>query len=414
MPRKLTESKRYARMIAAWKPEPGDRKPRSDPTTEGLYCRPTPAGKKTLCVVSKVTGTRKQIWKKLLDYVDESSLEEARRQAPAVVERIKFGLPVDTIEPNSDPTVFTLKDAVAQFMEFHDKGRRRTTGERQRIFDHYLLPELGARGFASIRRSEYVALIDKIAAGELIVDGKKLGGPRQAQMVFASTRTMCGWHAIRNDGYVSPFIAGMAWVSPHERQRDRILDDDEIAKLWRVTALGGAYYGLIRFLLLTASRLTKAAEIQWGDIKDGIWHVRPDDELASREKGTCRELPLSDLAIATVKSQPRIDGNDHIFAGRGAGPYRGFPAAKKRLNAKLEFEKSFVVHDLRRSARSLLSRAGVAPHVAEMAMGHKLTGIVAVYDRYTYATELKQAFAALADEVARIVGADVQPLEAGE
>jgi integrase len=60
-------------------------------------------------------------------------------------------------------------------------------------------------------------------------------------------------------------------------------------------------------------------------------------------------------------------------------------------------------HDLRRTARSLLSRAGIDSDIAERCLAHKIGGVRGVYDRYAYHKEKKRAFEALAALIERIV-----------
>jgi len=48
----------------------------------------------------------------------------------------------------------------------------------------------------------------------------------------------------------------------------------------------------------------------------------------------------------------------------------------------------WTIHDLRRTARSLMSQAGVAPDHAERALGHVIGGVRGVYDRHAYRTDL--------------------------
>lgn len=61
------------------------------------------------------------------------------------------------------------------------------------------------------------------------------------------------------------------------------------------------------------------------------------------------------------------------------------------------------IHDLRRTARSLMSRAGVDPDHAERAIGHVIPGVRGVYDRHAFLNEKRQALEKLAEEIERIV-----------
>ena len=67
----------------------------------------------------------------------------------------------------------------------------------------------------------------------------------------------------------------------------------------------------------------------------------------------------------------------------------------------------WTLHDLRRTARSLMSRAGVPSEHAERCLGHVLRGVEGTYNRYDYYEEKKLAFEKLATLIARIT--DPQP-----
>jgi integrase len=67
-----------------------------------------------------------------------------------------------------------------------------------------------------------------------------------------------------------------------------------------------------------------------------------------------------------------------MFAsGRGDGPLSGYSKSKAALD-KLSGVRGWVFHDLRRTARSLMSRAGISPEIAERVMGHAIPGVKGV------------------------------------
>jgi integrase len=63
----------------------------------------------------------------------------------------------------------------------------------------------------------------------------------------------------------------------------------------------------------------------------------------------------------------------------------------------------WTLHDLRRTARSLMSRAGISSDHAERALGHVIDGVRSVYDRHKYLAEKQRAFEALAALVEQIL-----------
>jgi hypothetical protein len=73
----------------------------------------------------------------------------------------------------------------------------------------------------------------------------------------------------------------------------------------------------------------------------------------------------------------------------------------------------WTMHDLRRTARTLLSKAKIKKNgvetridffVAEAILGHALGGVAGIYNRDNYAAEIPAALAALADHIHQIVG----------
>jgi integrase len=63
----------------------------------------------------------------------------------------------------------------------------------------------------------------------------------------------------------------------------------------------------------------------------------------------------------------------------------------------------WTLHDLRRTARSLMSRAGISSDHAERALGHVIAGVRGVYDQHKYLEEKKKAFEALESLIGQIL-----------
>jgi integrase len=144
--------------------------------------------------------------------------------------------------------------------------------------------------------------------------------------------------------------------------------------------------------------------MRWIDLKEGVWTIPADH----REKGTAGTLPLPRLALDVIEAQQRIAGNPYVFpADRGKEAFSAFSQRKDELDAKLKAALSDMepwrLHDLRRTARSLMSRAGVRPEIAERVMGHAITGVEGVYDRHAYTAEKGDALNKLAHVVETII-----------
>jgi len=208
---------------------------------------------------------------------------------------------------------------------------------------------------------------------------------------------MMNWHASRDDDFKSPVVRGMGRVKPKETARSRILADDELKRVWEAAGEGrGAFPAFIKFLLLTAARRAEAARITWSEVEADDW-VLP----ASRNKTKVDLIrPLSKAALA-VLNECRT-GSPFVFSIDGKAPISGYSALKEAFDKALPLPR-WTLHDLRRTARSLMSRAGVPSDHAERCLGHVIGGIRGVYDRHEYHREKAEAFEALAAQIDRIV-----------
>jgi Arm DNA-binding domain len=129
--------------------------------------------------------------------------------------------------------------------------------------------------------------------------------------------------------------------------------------------------------------------------------ARPIDSI-TRGDVVDHVVPLSKAAQALVEG----DGDGFIFTANGKQAIGSHSRHKAAIDAASGVA-GWTLHDLRRSARSLMSRAGVPSDHAERCLGHVIGGVRGVYDRHAYREEKRQGFEALAGLVERIV--DPQP-----
>ena len=76
---------------------------------------------------------------------------------------------------------------------------------------------------------------------------------------------------------------------------------------------------------------------------------------------------------------------------------------KAEFDAKLTGVAPYVTHDLRRTARTLMSRAGIRPDIAERVLGHVRGGVEGIYDLHQYRDEKAHALNALAGLIETII-----------
>jgi integrase len=162
-------------------------------------------------------------------------------------------------------------------------------------------------------------------------------------------------------------------------------------------AAEGTFGALVRFLLLTAARRDEARIMKWSEISSTDWTLP-----SARNKAKVDLVrPLSKAARSLLDTLPRDSA--YVFAGRsGAINNNGKGKGKKQLDEDSNVT-GWRLHDLRRTARSLMSRAGVLSDHSELCLGHVLPGVRGTYDRHAYHAEKAEAFEKLAATIYAIV-----------
>jgi integrase len=364
-----------------------------DPEMIGHYIRVQPSGAKTFVAVAR-SPAGKQIWT-AIGAADVQSIAEAREQAREIIKRVRAGLPAVETKPDS------VADVAGKWFARHVEARGvRTHKEIKRLLDRHILPAWGSRELVGIKRSDVTALLDRI---------EDRHGARTADRVLVIFTAIANWHAARTDDYSPPVIRGQRRQSTAAQARDRILNDDEIRAVWKAAEDAGTLGSVIKLLMLTAQRRAKVAQMRWQDLDDdGTWTIPTE----AREKGNAEKLLLPRVALEIIRAQPRL--GPFVFPGRrGIAPFRGYNSGKAYFDAKLPAMPNWTLHDLRRTARSLMSRAGVGSDVAEKVMGHAVGGVQGTYDRHEYRDEKADALARLAGLIDGIVsprGPNVIPM----
>jgi integrase len=350
----------------------------ADPQLPGHYVRVFPTGAKSFAVTTR-DPRGKQVWH-TIGGTTLHSIADAREFAREAIKAIKAG--ADRAGPQS------FQSVAENWLKRHvDAKGLRTQRDIRRNLGKHILPAWGGREFNSITRGDVAKLLDGI---------EDKSGPVAADKVLALITKLCRWYATRHSNYVTPIVPGMRRSDPKARARVRILSDDEIRALWEVNGAFGAY---VKLLLLTAQRREKVAAMRWQDVSvDGVWSV-PNGE---REKGTGGDLQLPEPALDIIRARPRFASNPYVFAGRGDSHFSGYSKAKAALDASVPLPQ-WGLHDLRRTARSLMSRAGVRPDIAERVLGHAIGGVEGVYDRHSYREEKAEALKRLAALLGTII-----------
>jgi integrase len=322
----------------------------------------------------------------------------------------------------------TVDAVLDDFLKRYAKNLR-SHDEIERTFDVYVRPKIGKKSIYSVTRKDITGLLDAIDDRK-DTKGKakktKADAPVMADRTLAHLRKAFTWYAARDGRFNSPIIRGMSRTKPAERARKRTLTDDEIRDVWKAleTFDEPKVFGtLVKVLLLTAQRRDEIADMRREQIEGDSLVIGADDHKTGDKSGDI-VVPLTD-AVQKLLGAPQSGkrGSYVISTTDGDAPFSGFSKAKRALDKAIaELRKKdgrpemphWVLHDLRRTARSLMPRAGVPDDIAERVLGHKIAGVAGVYNRYAYLDEKRDALTKLARLVDRVINppaaSNVRPL----
>ena len=159
--------------------------------------------------------------------------------------------------------------------------------------------------------------------------------------------------------------------------------------------------------------------MKWSDLdlNKAVWR------LTENKTDSIHLVPLSDQVstilkarkegVGYTKKQAWMTQSEFVFPSRynkAKGAKTGHSTNTKNARAKIKKESGiteWTSHDLRRTARTIMSRLKIKHHVRERVLNHSQGGIVGVYDQFDYLQEKRDALDKLGREIYRIVGQPV-------
>ena len=369
-----------------------------DKQTRGLYLIVQPTGAKSWAVRYSRNG---RVLKMTLGPYPALSLSDARRGALQVAasvanggdpQRDKMAGCAATLTP-----IRTVKTMVDEFLKRHtdEKSGERWAAETRRILNRDVLPLIGNMAATAISKAEIHGLLDPIM---------DRGSPITANRVLAVVKKLFRWALGR--GYVDRDPCAGIPKPGEETKRDRVLPDDELARVWRsVETMAYPFGPAVCLLILTGARREEVGAMRWSeiDLAAKVWTL-PGERT---KNGVEHVVPLSDPALSILERVPRIGrGDGFVFTTTGKTSVTGWSKAKAALDAASGVP-DWRLHDLRRTFATGLAGLGVSMPVVEKILNHvsgSFGGVAGVYQRHAFADEKREALDKWAARVAVIVG----------
>lgn len=263
-----------------------------------------------------------------------------------------------------------------------------TRAMKQAVIDRDILPVLGNKMMTEITTSMVRDLCDRI------VERGGRATAVQAREIISSVYR----HANdRGHGLFNP----AADIKPSSiaifKPRERTLTPEEIGLFFRtLDAIGamGTMKMALKLVLITMVRKGEFTNATWDEIdfKKWTWTIPSDRMKGSRAHVIYLPKQAQDILIGL---QMCAGGSEYLVPGRynfrkplsNAALNSLIDRTVKIINEDGEHIQGFTVHDMRRTASTLLHEAGYPSDWIEKALAHEQKGVRAVYNKAEYARQ---------------------------
>ncbi|HRD83637.1 MAG TPA: tyrosine-type recombinase/integrase [Rubrivivax sp.] len=284
------------------------------------------------------------------------------------------------------------------FREIVAKDRQDTTIPR-RYFDKAIVPAIGSKPVRDVTTEDVRAIIWKKKDEGFDAAAGNIRGVLKRLFDYAMTAGLVS---------VNPVLALPMRHVHKSKSRERALTPDEIRRF-----LKAAFESNIRrqfkiglhLILLTMVRKSELLLARWAhvDFEQAEWHIPAEHS----KTGKPHIVFLSSQSVSLFKElQALAGGSELVMPGRGSLTK---PFAHNAINSALKVAlvgqdiPAFTIHDLRRTASTLLHENGWASDVVEKALNHTIGGVRGVYNRAEYEPRRREMLQFWADYIDQLV-----------
>lgn len=365
----------------------------------GLFLRVTPTGIKTWVFRYRFDGVLKRL---TLGKYPVVGLTEARKQREIAIQQIANGIdPFVLKKQEKEGRVSTpfFGDLLNEFWDI-ELSKKKSGPATLHLIQKNVLPDWKHRKVVDLKRRDIVMILDKVKARGAEVLSNRVLGSLTRMFNFAAER------GIIEDTPCSRIR------KVKETPRDRVLTNAEIKLLWECFDIENKKIDIFRvvklalkMILVTGQRPGEVSAMRYDEIENGFWVIPPE----KTKNGQGNRVYLSPLALEIIEQARVISGDDGYIFTSSHKP--GEPVLRSALGRavirhwkEMGFARPWTPHDLRRTLRTKMAEIGIQDVIAERILGHKLQGMLGVYNRYDYDNEKRQAMTRYDSELQEILG----------
>ncbi len=269
-----------------------------------------------------------------------------------------------------------------------------------------IYPALGNQRLKDITPDDVLTMLDSI---------KARGAAHSALRVRGIVKQVFDWAIARQRVTFNPAVAIPTKIIAKPKSRERALSEMEIRNFF--SALESCNADLsnkiaLRLICLTMVRKGELRGAKWQhiDFDKGEWLI------PETKNGKPHIVYLSPQALALFRQLQELAGASEWVLPSGSEPRK--PIGETTLNSVLygmemaqlrkgEKWERFTVHDLRRTASTILHEQGFNTDVIEKALNHTMRGVRGVYNKAQYADQRREMLQHWADYLDGLQGKKV-------
>ena len=223
----------------------------------GFGVKVTPKGRKVFIVLYRAGGAGSRLRKYTIGPYGRITLHQARAAALKIFAARTEGRDPATEKQQARRRFVAdrVEDVIELFISEH-VSKNRSAGEISRLLRREVIPRWATRSVHEIGKRQVIDLVTEVAAR---------GTPAAANKLLKVSKTFFGWCVGRAILDVSP--ANEITAPAREKARDRVLSDEELARIIRAARqIDGPYGGIVKLLALTGQRREEVARLTWDEL----------------------------------------------------------------------------------------------------------------------------------------------------
>jgi len=281
----------------------------------------------------------------------------------------------------------TVKEFAKEFLEKHCIPNKKTWKEDQRVLDKEIIPVIGHLKVKDVTKRMIILLLQPIASR----------APQMANRVLNIVSMLFTFAEDQAVIDISPCIRMKAPAK--KKARTRVLNEKEIKIFWeKLTDCTMSIMNklFLKLLIVTGQRRGEMVIAEWDqfDLDAGWWEI-PD---TNTKTNNVHRVPLNRTAIEILREIKVLNVKDSKYLFPSPSPKKnGAPIDERVPTRACNKAQNFIgldhftPHDLRRTAATMMTGAGVPRLTVSKLLNHSEGGVTRIYDKYTYDAEKMQA-----------------------